>query len=280
MALSAERREELLRRVRPLAEDLTAHHSRRPDTPTLFGISGAQGTGKSTIAGLLKDELEACDLRVAVLSIDDLYLTRAERARLASEVHPLLATRGVPGTHDIALGASLFDRLRDAGPDTETQLPVFDKAVDDRSPTPRIFNGRPDVILFEGWCVGCRPQAGQDLQKPVNDLERESDGDGAWRRFVNDSLSDPYSAFFARLDRLLFLQAPDMDCVFHWRLQQEQDLAEQRAASGVAGTHIMDAAAVQRFIMHYERLTRWMFEDLPGRADTVFRFDEEHRLKN
>jgi len=277
MALSAQRRAELLERVRPLADELVDAQAQLK-RPLLFGLSGAQGTGKSTIATLLKDELTDHGLRSVVLSIDDLYFTRAERARLAQDVHPLLQTRGVPGTHDIALGATLFDRLRDAAPDTETELPVFDKAVDDRAPEPRMFVGRPAVIIFEGWCVGCRPQDASDLEAPANELESDEDAAGAWRQFVNEALAGPYAAFFDRLDFLLFLKAPDMACVIAWRSEQEQELATQRATSGGDGSAIMNDAEIRRFIMHYERLTRWMIHDLPSQADAVLRFDANHQL--
>lgn len=276
MALSTQRRAELLERVRPLAAELVDAQAQLK-RPLLFGLSGAQGTGKSTIATLLKNELTDHGLRSVVLSIDDLYLTRAERARLAQDVHPLLQTRGVPGTHDIALGSTLFDRLRDAAPDTETELPVFDKAVDDRAAEPRMFVGRPAVIIFEGWCVGCRPQDASELEAPMNELESDEDAAGAWRKFVNEALAGPYAALFERLDFLQFLKAPSMDCVIEWRSQQEQELAARRAGSGSA---IMNETEIRRFIMHYERLTRWMITDVPERADAVFRFDEHHQLSS
>ncbi|PTT43253.1 kinase, partial [Stenotrophomonas sp. HMWF022] len=73
---------------------------RSGDPPLILGLCGAQGSGKSTIAARLAKQVE----RSAILSLDDLYLTRAERQKLARAVHPLFATRGVPGTHDVALG--------------------------------------------------------------------------------------------------------------------------------------------------------------------------------
>ncbi len=77
--------------------------------PFVLGINGAQGTGKSTLADFIREFLGvAHDRSTMVLSIDDLYLTRAQRQALAKDIHPLLATRGVPGTHDVELGLSII----------------------------------------------------------------------------------------------------------------------------------------------------------------------------
>ena len=137
--------------------------------PLVVGICGPQGSGKSTLAALVARLLTARGLAVATLSIDDLYRTKAERARLAREVHPLLATRGVPGTHDPALGLAVLQAL--GRPET-TALPRFDKAADDRAPEtswPRV-EGPVDVVLLEGWCVGARPQPAARLAAPVSPI--------------------------------------------------------------------------------------------------------------
>ena len=47
-------------------------------------------------------------LRAAILSLDDIYLSGADRLQRANTIHPLLATRGVPGTHDVGLGLQLL----------------------------------------------------------------------------------------------------------------------------------------------------------------------------
>src|SRR5690606_6064425 len=94
----------------------------RPGHMPLIGISGAQGSGKTTLA-----RAAAGALGCAHLSLDDVYLTRAERERMAHEVHPLFITRGPPGTHDLDLLAATFAALGAAGPDNTTALPAFDK---------------------------------------------------------------------------------------------------------------------------------------------------------
>jgi D-glycerate 3-kinase len=135
-----------------------------------------------------------------------------------------------------------------------------------------VFRGRPDILLFEGWCVGSSPQPEAALREPVNALERDEDADGHWRHFVNHQLATAYRRLFAELDRLIFLRVPDMDRVLEWRTLQEQKLA----ATATAGGHIMDAAAIRRFVMHYERLTRHNLADLSDRADVTLELDEAH----
>lgn len=229
----------------------------------LVGLSGPQGSGKTTTAARLRAGLGARGLRAAVLSLDDFYLTRAQRARLADRVHPLLATRGVPGTHDVAMMSAALNALACAPDDESMPLPSFDKAVDDRAPRDAwpIFTGRPNVILLEGWCVGAAPQDAEALVSPINELEAAEDPDGVWRGFVNDQLQGPYKEFFSGFDLTVGLVAPSFECVFAWRSQQEAAL-RLRAPDGA---HIMSEAQLERFIAHYERITRQMIAD--PRAD-------------
>jgi D-glycerate 3-kinase len=235
--------------------------------PVVMGLCGAQGSGKTTLA---VDILEACrarGLRGAVLSIDDIYLTQAERQDLARRVHPLFATRGAPRTHDVALGMSVIAALErgEACP-----LPRFDKAFDDREPQERwpAAPARCEVLLLEGWCVGAKPQDASALAEPVNRLEREEDPEAVWRTYANAALVDDYADLFARLDRLILLAAPDFSVVERWRMQQETDLASR-------GMPVMDACAIARFVSHYERLTCHILDEMPSRADLVIRLDSD-----
>lgn len=260
----------------PLAAWVAA---RKGESTLVLGVNGAQGSGKSTLCDFLGFLLgEAYGYRVAGFSIDDFYKTRAERERLAREVHPLFITRGVPGTHDADLGLATIRALKSASPATSTPLPAFDKGRDDRRPESAwpVFRGRPDILVLEGWCVGTRAQADEVLTPPVNALERDEDADGIWRRHANAKLKGEYAELFGELDRLAVLKVPGMASVYEWRGVQERKLAE--AGAGDAGFRAMDAGALRRFIMHYERLTRHNQEEIPERADVVLHLDERRRF--
>jgi D-glycerate 3-kinase len=238
--------------------------------PVVIGLCGAQGSGKTTLAKAVAASCADHGHSCATLSLDDLYLTRAERNRMARKVHPLLATRGVPGTHDVGLGLSLIDSLQRG---QVARLPRFDKARDDREP-PDHWPCSPvpcDVLIFEGWCVGARPQSPEELVQPVNALEQDEDAEAAWRRYVNAALAGSYQTLFARIHRLVLLAAPGFEVVHRWRLEQERELAAS------AGAGIMDEAGVARFISHYERLTRHILREMPRRADLVIWLDERRR---
>jgi D-glycerate 3-kinase len=232
----------------------------------VVGVTGPQGSGKTTAAMVLARLAAASGMRTATLSLDDLYLPHAERLRLASEVHPLLATRGPPGTHDVALGLELLARLARPG---VIAAPSFDKGSDDRRPRrewPELA-GPFDLILFEGWCVGARPQTPEALVSPVNDLERREDQRGIWRRYVNDALAGPYQQLFAPISLQLLFLAPDFATVLDWRLEQERKLRARRPGAGQTD------ADVARFVEFYERLTRHIAAEMPRRADVVVRLD-------
>ncbi|TWB20366.1 D-glycerate 3-kinase [Nitrospirillum amazonense] len=246
-----------------------------PRRPFILGICGAQGSGKSTLADGLAQRLAASGLRIAVLSLDDLYLTKEERQDLARAVHPLLATRGVPGTHDVGLGLAVLDGLGMPG---RTLLPRFDKAVDSRAAEGVWVEGPVDVVLFEGWCVGAVPQAAADLGPPVNELERDRDAGGEWRRYVNAALAGDYQRLFGRLDALVLLAAPDFAVVRGWRIQQEEGLRAKLRAAGKPTDGTMTDDQVSRFIQFYERLTRHILAEMPGRADLTLRLDAARQV--
>jgi D-glycerate 3-kinase len=263
---------------RPVADAIVR---RRGETgrPLVVGLCGSQGSGKSTMSAFLKGLLEDKGLRAAIISLDDLYLTLPERQELARAVHPLLRTRGVPGTHDTGLGLALIDVLTDRT-GAEVSLPRFDKAEDTRAPSqtwPRM-RAPVDVVLFEGWCVGAAPQADAALAEPINALEKDQDADGRWRRYVNDRLRDDYARLFARIDILALLQAPSFEVVFGWRSLQERKLAARVASEGAAGRKVMSPEEIQVFLMHYQRLTEHILREMPDRADIVMPMTADHRI--
>jgi D-glycerate 3-kinase len=265
------------------ADVLAAHvrealqaHRRRGGERLVAGLCGAQGSGKSTAARVAAAELEAEGLKIAILSLDDLYLGPDARGRLAKTIHPLLATRGPPGTHDVDLGIAVLDDLR-AG--RSRPLPRFDKVIDAPAPEAEwpLLDEAMDVILFEGWCVGAVPEAPEALARPINPLEVKCDADGRWRRYVNDILGDPYQDLFARIDTLVLLAAPSFDCVLEWRLQQERELRTSLVRKGRDLGRTMTDEEVARFIQYYERLTRHALAEMPSRAELVVHLDANRK---
>ena len=258
--------------VETVCEPLAARAARlrqvRRKTVTI-GLCGAQGSGKSTVVAATKRLLENRGLSTVAVSLDDFYLPREARQRLATEVHPLLAVRGPPGTHDVRLGGAVLDQLRAKG---RVALPAFDKATDNRKPRGvwETVATPVDVVLFEGWCVGARAQGAAALANPVNALEAEEDPKGVWRTYINEQLDGPYQELFGRMQELVMLKAPSFEVVLAWRTEQEHKL---RARTGGG----MTDAEVARFISHYERLTRWILTEMPERARWVVSLDENRK---
>lgn len=255
--------------VFPLARRLAEETEQAPGT-LVVGICGPQASGKSTLTAALSIALQDMGVSCAGFSIDDLYLSRVERLVLAETVHPLLATRGPPGTHDVAMGHELLTRLGRPG---ICALPRFDKAADDRAPPEAWLKirGPTDIVIFEGWCVGACPQAEDELVQPVNRREAEEDPEGVWRRYVNGVLAGPYQGLFARIDHLALLAPPAFEVVARWRQEQEGKLRRRLRASGAEPGQSMTDAQVLRFVQLYERLTRHILAEMPDRADTLIR---------
>ncbi len=247
--------------VAGILDDILTH-----DGTAVYAIAGLQGSGKSTLAAQVAALAASRGRRIAVVSVDDFYLDRDDRERLGREVHPLLATRGPPGTHDLALARETLDALRSGH---SVRLPRFDKLADRRlraSQWPYVEGA--DLTIFEGWFLKTPPQPEAELIAPINALERDEDGEGRWRRYCNDALGRDYPALWACIDRLLFLQGPGFDVVPAWRWQQEQALQAaqpQRQA--------MSRAQVERFVQFFERTSRQALRTLPDIAETVVRLD-------
>ena len=242
----------------------------------VVGLTGGQGAGKSTITQIIKLILNyKYNLKVVNFSIDDFYKTLEERNKLSKNIHKLFKIRGVPGTHDTQLLKKTFYKLikKNFKP---VLIPSFDKSRDDRAPKKKwkkIYK-QPHIIIFEGWCVGARPQKNKDLTKPINILEKKEDARIFWRKKVNKELKNEYKKIFDLIDRLIFLKVPNFECVFKWRLLQEKKL--QLTSKG---KKTMSALQVKQFIMYYERITMQMLKDLSGKAYAVLYLDKKHRFK-
>jgi len=210
----------------PLCEQLLKHQDGATQ-PFIVGINGSQGSGKSTLTSFIESFLTSVhNKKVVSLSIDDFYYDQSQRNALAIKVHPLLATRGVPGTHDIHLALNTFRSLEKG---TRTSLPRFNKATDNPFPKERwpVIESSPDFIILEGWCVGAIAQTSSELKRPVNHLEEVEDPLGIWRSFVNTELAGDYQTLFDKIDYRIMLKAPSFDCVYQWRLEQEHKLAQK-----------------------------------------------------
>ncbi|MDQ7015090.1 MAG: hypothetical protein Q9N68_01805 [Gammaproteobacteria bacterium] len=244
------------------------------NTPLVIGLQGSQGSGKSTLAKLLALLLKP--LSVVSLSLDDFYLTHAQRQQLAKKVHPLLATRGVPGTHDVVRALECIENLQQATESDHCLIPRFDKSIDDRLPKSQwsLVRGKVDLIILEGWCLGAEEQAADELTLPINDLEKNEDSSIVWRTYVNDCFASEYQALFKKIDYLALLNPPTFEMVYQWRLLQEQKLAEQSDKKN----RLMNETELRRFIQHFERLTQHCLKTLPQRADWCFELDSEHTV--
>lgn len=250
--------------------------------PRVIGINGCQGSGKSTLGDYLCSLIPTrLDIGVVSLSLDDFYLTKSQRNKLASQVHPLLATRGVPGTHDIQLAINTVDNLI-AG--RETVITRFDKKIDDRVPSDhlQIIKEPVGLIILEGWCLGAQAQNQSQLVEPINSLEQHEDSDGIWRSYVNQALINEhsYQSLFSRVDELIMLKAPSFETVYKWRLQQEHKMIEQAIKRGQQRPpQAMSDAQVLRFIEYFQRVTEDILKQLPHRADHLFELDDKRAIK-
>jgi D-glycerate 3-kinase len=241
----------------------------------VIGLTGGQGAGKSTITQIIKIILEIkYNLRVVYFSIDDFYKKSSERIIMSKKVHQLFKTRGVPGTHDTILIKKTFTNLikKNFKPLT---IPLFDKSKDDRFPKKKWqkIRKQPQIIIFEGWCVGAKPQKKKYLKRPINILEKKLDTNLIWRSRVNHELQNEYAGIFNKINRLIFLRVPNFECVYKWRLLQEKKL--QLTSKG---KKIMSSIQVKIFIMYYERITKQMLVDLTKKAYAVLYLDKKHRF--
>ena len=247
----------------------------RNNKTIIVGLSGGQGSGKSTISNILKIILkERFKLNTVIFSIDDFYKTFHERKIMSKKVNPLFLIRGVPGTHDTKLLFNCIKQLKNLTKKI-LYIPKFNKSIDDRDPKKKWqkITYQPDIVIFEGWCVAAPPQKNKDLIVPINILEKEKDKKKTWRKRVNIELKTTYKKIFKLIDLTIFLKVPNFDYVYKWRLLQEKKL---RATS--KGKKTMNDTQIKNFIMYYERLTKHMLKNLKN-SDFVIDIDEKHRLK-
>ena len=259
----------------PLSEWIYSIYKKDRKTK-IIGLSGGQGAGKSTITAILKFILKKkYGLELCVFSIDDFYKTKLERIKMSKKIHPLFRIRGVPGTHDLKLINTAINKLK-AKNFKNFSIPRFDKSKDDRSKKNKWqrIKKAPDIIIFEGWCIGANHQKELELKRHQNLIERKYDSDFKWRRRVNNSLKNQYKKIFNKIDKLVYLKAPSFNHIYEWRLLQEQKMKLTSKSK-----KIMSKPRVREFIMFYERVTRHMMKNFSKISNLTIFLDKKHRSK-
>ena len=249
-------------------------------TPYFVGLAGGQGTGKTTISSILKIILtKYFKLKVFKISVDDFYKTRKDRLLLSKKVHPMLLTRGVPGTHDINIMLNFFKKIK-SKKFKNLKVPSFNKAVDDRF-TKKYWHNikeRPDVIIFEGWCIGAKPEKNSSLKRSINSMEKTNDTKLVWRKFVNQQLKSKYKNLYSQLNCLIYLKTKNFKLLQKWRLKQEHKLWLKTKKT--SKNKIMSKGDVINFMQTYQRITENMFRTMPKYASIVMHLNSNHQIKN
>ena len=248
--------------------------------PYFIGLAGGQGTGKTTISSIIKIILEKYfKLKVFKISIDDFYKTRKERINLSKKIHPMLMTRGVPGTHDIKMMLDFFKKTK-VKSFKKMKLQNFNKAIDDRSPKKKWYNinQQPDIIIFEGWCVGARAEINKTLKKPINSIEKTNDENLVWRKYVNHQLKTKYKKLYSQLNCMIYLKAKNFSLLQKWRLKQEKKLWLNTKKK--SRHKIMSKSDVINFMQTYQRITQNMFKNMPKYASIILNLNDNHQIKS
>tara|TARA_Y100000590_G_scaffold287169_1_gene323279 strand:+ start:90 stop:1013 length:924 start_codon:yes stop_codon:yes gene_type:complete len=248
--------------------------------PLIIGLAGGQGTGKTTITSIITIILKKYfKLDVFKISIDDFYKTIKQRTLLSKNKHPLLMTRGVPGTHDIDIMLNFIKKIK-IKKFKVLKLPKFNKGVDDRHKQSLWYKiqSKPDVVILEGWCVGARSQSSKELKKSVNSLEKIHDQNFKWRQYVNYQLKTKYKKLFNKLDYILFLKAKNFSLLRRWRLKQEKNLWLK--SKNKKNLKIMNKSELKNFMDTYQRITQQMFKDMPKYSSIVMNLNNSHQIKN
>ena len=253
---------------------------RKPKNKTyIIGLAGGQGTGKTTISSLIKLILSCYfKLNVFKVSIDDFYKTRKERLKLSKTKHPLLLTRGVPGTHDIDMLNKLFSNIKKTKFRTML-IPKFDKSIDDRYNKKFWYKikKKPDILILEGWCVGAKPEKENTLYTPINKLEKNLDSKNKWRLHVNNQLKNKYAKLFNQMHILLYLKAKNFNVLKSWRIKQEKKLKLKN--KNKKNNKIMNNLEVLNFMMTYQRITQNMFKITPKHSSIIIDLNNRHQIK-
>ena len=249
-------------------------------SPLIIGLAGGQGTGKTTIASIISLILKKYfKLKVFKISIDDFYKTRNERKKISKSIHPLLMIRGVPGTHDYKIIYEFFKKIKNKK-FAKFRLPKFDKSKDERYNKKLWYkiNSKPDIIIFEGWCVGAKNQKNSKLIKSINSLEKISDQNYVWRKYVNLQLKKNYKNLFRQIDEIIYLKANNFKILQKWRIKQEKTLWLK--SKNKRSLRIMNRGDIINFMQTYQRITQNMFKDAPKYASIVMKLNSNHQINS
>ena len=266
----------------PLAERILTKF-KQTKKPLFVGINGCQGSGKSTLSAYLAQYLSSTyALNVVVMSLDDFYLCKKARNKLAEDIHPMFKKRGVPGTHNIQLLKRILTQLKNGK--TSISIAQFNKATDEPCPEKNwlLIEKTADIVILEGWCWGVPAQKEAQLIEPANPLEKQKDSKGVWRSYVNQQLEKHYQPLYQLFDYWVALQAPSFDYVYRWRLEQEQKLMVELKSAGktIEQSAVMNDEQILDFIQYFQRLTEHGVKTLPLFADTTFFLDEYRYIQS
>ena len=232
-------------------------------------IAGSQGSGKSSLALLISEYLKKYYLKSSVIiSLDDFYISKNKRLKLARTIHPLFATRGVPGTHDIELLQKKLQKLNNK--DFPVYLPIFDKTTDSRKKSFKKIT-QADIIILEGWCIGAKPITDTFLYKNINNLEKFKDPQFIWRKNYNDYLY-LYQKIFSKFNYFIYLQFNNWKNVIEWKYKQELRL-RNKTKDPLLKKYLSE------FIQYYEKISRWMFKKSPNDCHLLIKIDSKQKIK-
>jgi D-glycerate 3-kinase len=257
----------------PLATKLVFHRQQL-NRPLIQGILGGQGTGKTTLCRVLTLIFQHLGYQTLSLSLDDLYKTYGDR-QILKQHDPRLIWRGPPGTHDVELGLTVLDKVRNC--ELPVSVPRFDKSAHngagDRT-TPELVTNA-DIVLFEGWFVGVRPINPSAFDHPPPPIITSEDQ--AFARDMNRNLHD-YLPLWERLDGLIVLYPKDYRLSLEWRKQAEREMI----AVGKSG---MSDPEVEQFVkyfwrsLHPELFIKPLIES-PTLVDLVIEINSDHSFGN
>ncbi|GJE91428.1 hypothetical protein PsYK624_075780 [Phanerochaete sordida] len=245
---------------------LSRHRAEHTKVPLFVAVQGPQGSGKTFLTTRLREALVAEDsLKVAVLSIDDLYLPHEQLVAVA-KAYPenrLLQGRGQPGTHDVDLGTQILTRLKRINEDTERKsvvhIPKFDKSLHggegDRVLEGTDIEAPVDVVVLEGWCVGFYPSSEEEINRrfelPVQGLGDDFFRARGFRKEdvldINERLKHLASwwSYFDAFIQIKPVESHPYDYIYKWRLQQEHNMKAQNGGKG------MTDEQVEKFVDRY-----------------------------